>query len=134
LVKFNQLEDLPSKLETPAFAIIEFFNNQLALLSGDKIEFWDLSNKPKRVSLMMGWKGLQVSGATLTDSRDVPKMVVSEDSRILRIWEKRKYAGRIITKHNDTINVVLKVPGKHMLISGSKDGALKCIVGKRVFH
>lgn len=57
-------------------------------------------------------------------------MLTSEDSRIFRLWSNKRFMGRIVTKHNDIVTRVLKIPGKNMFISGSRDGSLKCFAGR----
>ena len=56
-----------------------------------------------------------------------------EDSRILRFWSNSKLMKeeRIVTKHNAVILKLLKIPGKHIVISGSADGSLKCFFGRK---
>jgi hypothetical protein len=37
-----------------------------------------------------------------------------------------------MTKHNNTINKILKYPNRHIFISASDDGAIKCFYGRRI--
>lgn len=62
--------------------------------------------------------------------RRVIRVLTSEDSRIFRIWNHNKFVSRIVSKHNDIVTRVLKVPEKNMFISGGKDGSIKCFYGK----
>lgn len=61
------------------------------------------------------------------------RLLTSEDSRILRIWTHKQILKdqRIVTKHNDVITRVMKIPGKHLIVTAAADGSVKCFVGKR---
>jgi hypothetical protein len=38
---------------------------------------------------------------------------------------------RVVTKHNDVITRLLKIPGKHIFVSAAADGSIKCFIGKK---
>ena len=60
-----------------------------------------------------------------------PRLLACEDSRILRIFSQRRYTGRILSRHNDCVRRLLKVPGKHLVITAADDGSIKCQAGRR---
>ena len=37
----------------------------------------------------------------------------------------------VVTKHNDIIVKLLQIPGKHIFVSASADGSIKCFLGKK---
>ena len=60
------------------------------------------------------------------------RLLTSEDSRLLRMWNhKQILRERVVTKHNDVIVRLLKIPGKHMFITAAADGSIKCFLGKK---
>ena len=67
------------------------------------------------------------------------KIMTVEDSKMIRIWNPKKYQGRIISKHNDVITSILKVvdfralnQNANMIVTSSMDGAIKCYFGQRL--
>jgi WD40 repeat protein len=130
----------------------------LLTMSRDSLEFWDLKTQ-KRKRVLSTCYGQIEHGCVLSESyREeeedslmaegesvLPKeagraeavynlrLVTTEDSRILRIWSHKMHLknNRIVTKHNDVITRVLKIPGKHFMVTAAADGSIKCFVGKR---
>jgi len=52
---------------------------------------------------------------------------------MLRFWSNKQILkDRVVTKHNDVIVKVMKIPGKHMFVSASADGSIKCFIGRRL--
>lgn len=56
-------------------------------------------------------------------------IICSEDSRVLRLFNDRRYVDRVLTNHNDIITCLLKFKNKPILITASSDGAIKCMYG-----
>ncbi|TNV87332.1 hypothetical protein FGO68_gene3010 [Halteria grandinella] len=127
----------------------------LLTMSRESLEFWDLKSL-KRKRVLSTCYGQIEHGCVLSESYKQPaqsngdtqqpedmlnnddpiynvRIITSEDSRILRLWSHKQHLKnlRIVTKHNDIITRVLKVPGKHFLVTAAADGSVKCFVGKR---
>ena len=63
---------------------------------------------------------------------NVLRILTCEESRIFRIWDWKQEKSRVVSKHNDIVVRVLKIPGRNMFVSCSKDGSIKCFHGKSI--
>ena len=58
------------------------------------------------------------------------QLMCAEDSRVLRIFDERRYVERVLTNHGAPVTRLAGLAGS-IVVSGSGDGALKCILGVR---
>ena len=115
-----------------AHTLIQLGNDRLVTVSENNFEHWDL-NREKRQKLVPSHYGAMFHACKLTDNQDptLQKLLACEDSRILRMFNGKRYVGRILSRHNDCVRRMLKVPGMHLVITASDDGSVKCQVGRR---
>ena len=111
-----------------AHTVLQLGQDCLVTVSENNWEHWDMARQ-KRKKLVSTTYGQMLHACKLTDSHRPgmePRLLACEDSRILRIFSQRRYTGRILSRHNDCVRRLLKVPGKHLLITGADDGSIKC--------
>ena len=102
-------------------------------MSENTFEHWDM-DREKRRKLVSTTYGQMLHSCKLTDSYRQglePKLLACEDSRILRIFSQRRYTNRIMSRHNDVIRKLLKVPGRHLFLTAADDGSVKLSAGRR---
>ena len=116
-----------------AHTLLQLGQDRLITISENTFEHWDM-DRMKRKKLVSTTYGMMLHACKLTDNYrpgQEPRLIACEDSRILRLFSQRRYQGRMLTRHNDVVRKLLKVPGKHLFITGADDGSIKCQAGRR---
>lgn len=111
-----------------AHTLIQLGEDRLVTVSENSFEHWDLVRE-KRKKLVSTNYGQLFHACKLTEPTRKgvePRLLACEDSRILRMFSMKRYLGRILSRHNDCVRRMLKVPGKHLIITAADDGSIKC--------